>query len=54
MTTLDVIENKRNSESDDDQVFDEESQSESDSSEHKEGKFLDWKNSVEEEGLQNR
>ena len=48
-----MIENKRNAESNDDQVFDEEFQSESDSSENQEGEFLDWKNSVEEEGLQN-
>merc|ERR1712055_455925 len=53
LTAIEVIENTGNGESDDDQVFIDEFQSESDSSENQEGKFLDWKKSVEEEGLQN-
>ena len=51
LKTLDVRENTGNGESDDDEKENEECESDSDSSENHKDKFLDWKKSVEEEGL---
>jgi len=53
LTSLDMFQNKVHIEDNDNHAINDECQSQSEASESQEGKFIDWKKSLEEEALQN-
>jgi len=53
LTSLDMFQNKGHIEDNDNHAINDECQSQSEASESQEGKFIDWKKSLEEEALQN-
>ena len=53
LTSLDMFQNKEHIEGNDNHEINDECQSQSEASESHEGKFIDWKKSLEEEALQN-